>query len=1716
MWLVKQPGLVTKKTYFNITVNQTGDSCINCHDITFEIPAAACKSKPATFINRSICIGSPTYSWNYGDGTPETSLSEHIYSSAGTYNVTLRVNETGQFTSKQIIVTESCPVACGGSIELNTQNASVQLPDSTNYITTSAFTWECWFKLNAPLTQNTMQTRAFINTTNDECGEEIALGLGWKTPSIMDNIIFNIDPANNCSPNGILLKYKMDENFVVGEWHYVAAVMNYEKDSAKLYVNGRLVDSIETQISPINISNLHTELGWNALLGNKLVASAPEVSLDEVRFWALERNKKELDTCMGKPLRGDEPGLVAYYNFNRLANNNVIDDISLGGTNDAITANGAVLSGDEPLPFTSLKIARGGRFDYTYILDSGEIEQPCSGQQIVLAATGADRYVWSTADTAEIITTPKLYTNTKFIVTGYINDYPNCTKQAEYYAEVGQRPTITVNSGVICKGDSITLTGIGGDVYYWVGLNDLNSSIKVSPDTTTTFYVQGWQIIPAEPGDSLGEGVGCPGFDTAVVTVSEVPVSLSYPAEICKGQSAQLEVVSPNNNSYSYYWKRTGEITKSIVVNFSADSLTRHYDTVIVTDINGCSKELAENVFVKQIPQPEIFAPVICFGNQAVLSASGADSYHWSNGTIVSDSSVIFTEVITSATTPNKEYILTTHLDNGCSSVDTAIITVEVPNVSVVAIPKDTICKNTSITLYGVGAKNYYWESPNNITIYDSTAFYPDSTATYTLTASTENGCEQKIEKTIVVIQGPNATAVSDTACMGALTTIRAQGGIYYQWSANAGNATTDTVKVLATTIDDSYSVLVTDAYGCAKEVVATILLNEPEELTIFPSLNEICSGDTAVITARGALSYTWTSTSGAIINIDSMLSVTPLVSTDYLLKGTDACSNVNTLLVNVGVNSKPTLLVDSDVQGNEICIGQSVAFYATGADSLTWSPPLGLSTTKGPMVIASPNVTTNYTLSGTSTCGIKDSLVIKVRVNEEPELTIVAEDTVICIGEEVKITAGVGSVYSWSPSNSLSNDNSAIVFASPTDTTKYTVVASSVCGVTSEQSITIHVRPFHGISVSPTSAIICKGDLVKITAAGSPTYTWKNAIGLDVDTGSTVIASPMVSTTYTLTGDLNNGCSNIRKVDVIVDCPIEILGCSFSNYGASVLVNQNTHINDHCNLVNEIGGVVNSALQRGDFENNNQINVLLDWVHNAKNDLYLSPRTGLTSLFGANQKMMGNSNTHFYQLDLDGIGTKTILIDEYNEFLLKLNGNQLATENNIFFVQNSDPNSITGSALSTDNQGGFVSSDGIGYLARTMDVGSSYLFPMGSKRINNRYRPVIIQNLQFADMVKVGFTNSPPVAYDKNKLAPNVKVLNPLYYHRINNTNPLSSNKEIKTYYQPGDGLYQSIAHWEKDTNPNGSQDYWWGSTEGANVNLTPDANGLVYALTNGEQTFDDIPYILANSGFYIKTTEFGVPQSPQLPEDPDNPGVIKLSPGTTITVKSPKPPGSPLGGLGEANATGPNGGTIPGGPTVFTPSPIQGEYEMEISPANGCGVPGKISFTINNKGLIDPSSVKYFTMDSITARGLLTPDVYEIDNYNTGIVVRSTPKTLLDSCVNSMKVSFGENKDFVFDKPSLEQTIEVVIPKLDAITVGALSINSVDGTTQYATTSQALLKGTNTINFWNDFTWTATNEFGQTINATGMLSGTYEFKIDLTISGVVKTVKGQFIINQ
>lgn len=276
--------------------------------------------------------------------------------------------------------------------------------------------------------------------------------------------------------------------------------------------------------------------------------------------------------------------------------------------------------------------------------------------------------------------------------------------------------------------------------------------------------------------------------------------------------------------------------------------------------------------------------------------------------------------------------------------------------------------------------------------------------------------------------------------------------------------------------------------------------------------------GDALVTTdtsSQSSPSYTFTEAGTYIVTL--------------IVSGVPGCGSATDTMemeINIGDLSQMTVTPDTT-----ICPGESVDLTATGANSYSWTPSIGLSGTSGAVVTASPTTTTTYFVTGEfATCSAGDT--VQVTLAGTPQLNV--SDTIVCEGSSVAVSVSGADFYSWSPSTGLSSTTGSTVNASPVITTMYTVTGTdSQSGCEVSESLTVSVEH---VSVNVNSGTLCENDLgasVMLTASGADSYHWSPAIGLNDTIGSSVQSSVTQTITYTVVGSTVSGC--VDSVEAVV-----------------------------------------------------------------------------------------------------------------------------------------------------------------------------------------------------------------------------------------------------------------------------------------------------------------------------------------------------------------------------------------------------------------------------------------------------------------------------------------------------------------------------------------------------------------------------------------------------
>lgn len=227
-------------------------------------------------------------------------------------------------------------------------------------------------------------------------------------------------------------------------------------------------------------------------------------------------------------------------------------------------------------------------------------------------------------------------------------------------------------------------------------------------------------------------------------------------------------------------------------------------------------------------------------------------------------------------------------------------------------------------------------------------------------------------------------------------------------------------------------------------------------------SNSPVCIGDAIMFDSDIEGTYEWRRPDGTSFSTEKspvILNASANMSGTYtLILKKLGCEVTSTVNVNIIPPPVPTVGNPSP----QICEGNSVQLSASGGTSYSWFPAIGLSNPNIANPIASPTVTTLYTVQVKSGTCYREAQV-NVTVNKVPNADA-GPDKKILRGYDVKLNgkaSGDGIRYFWTPALDIDDANSLSPTVSPKEDTQYTLnVVSDLGCVTALDAVFVKVYP--------------------------------------------------------------------------------------------------------------------------------------------------------------------------------------------------------------------------------------------------------------------------------------------------------------------------------------------------------------------------------------------------------------------------------------------------------------------------------------------------------------------------------------------------------------------------------------------------------------------------------------------------------------------------------
>ena len=455
------------------------------------------------------------------------------------------------------------------------------------------------------------------------------------------------------------------------------------------------------------------------------------------------------------------------------------------------------------------------------------------------------------------------------------------------------------------------------------------------------------------------------------------------------------------------------------------------------------------------------------------------------------------------------------------------------------SITNDTICKSDSITIGNTYSNGfiYSWTPGGACTPQITVA--PTTTIMYIETVLNTTFQIIYVDTFNVVVKPKPSVWITspggnNTVCIGGGLQLTANcdlNPVSYLWSTGA---ITQQITAYPTVNPTVYSVTCT-YNGCSNTASFTVYIQAPPIAYTITGDSTYCSGQAGVTLGLNGSEadcyyklYQNGVAIGTINGTGYPLNFGIHIAGTYIIKGfknTLSCDAQMNGTLNVSVLPLPQAA--GPIIGQTIVCQNSVMTYSTSiiqdASLYDWSLPtgatikLGQGTPSIDVEFGPTSISGDIKVRGHNACGDGTFSAIFVTVHQTPDLTVTANNTSICAGLSITLTAITtvsGCTFWWS--NNLGTANA--VTAAPDTTTTYSVTATAPNGCSSIGYITIYVHPLPKVSLQLTQNKFCPDQGPTKLSGGLPAGVGGIYSGTCVHAGDTVVPSSTAPSTYIIT----------------------------------------------------------------------------------------------------------------------------------------------------------------------------------------------------------------------------------------------------------------------------------------------------------------------------------------------------------------------------------------------------------------------------------------------------------------------------------------------------------------------------------------------------------------------------------------------------------------------
>jgi gliding motility-associated-like protein len=659
--------------------------------------------------------------------------------------------------------------------------------------------------------------------------------------------------------------------------------------------------------------------------------------------------------------------------------------------------------------------------------------------------------------------------------------------------------------------------------YQWNG-------IGVSPNNTTTVNTSGIKTVSKISVDGCHSAI-----DTIYVEISPAPTkptvtdnkgvntNSSFPQiiEVCSPDTVILTAGNLAGNTFQWTGPGIGTVTDTTI----SVTQTGTY-TVSVTDSNGCNNSTNVNVSVFAALAPFILSSTatdtmqICSNEQLTfhlfdsIANPGASPNCFSALPYNTSTQLTFTpstlfafancgSQISMNITDTITFTMTARLIRSSPCQDDTIFYTKkvfvdllqaptIPFFNILINGSNYFCPGDSALWVATDGPNYSWSGPGISGSYTSDSIYLNTPGQYQVYGDTSdtaaNGCiTTQTDVTIKNLQekqSPQIQTTNTLICPNSFVTLTADFGAtqpyndtVYFWEGPNGPISNGNLPTIDVTDPGQYFCVVMDADSCG-------LVSNTVTLTQYTTPQLVATGD-LFICENDSLTLSVISNAGSLIQWQSPLSGSGTSITVYE-PGVYSCMieacNIQTFDT---LEVFPSYVNASITQSGVLCTGDTIVLYAPDSMiTFTWGPN---GETSDSILV---NSNGSFWLSTTDSNGCSaQSDTIDIVNNQIPTVVQISEDSVLCIGDTITITATSGmSSYLWQPTGDT--NQTALI----TEKGTYSVYSIDSNGCDDFSNQIVISTPDTFINTRANGDLnFCEGDSVELEARqnGFASYTW-------------------------------------------------------------------------------------------------------------------------------------------------------------------------------------------------------------------------------------------------------------------------------------------------------------------------------------------------------------------------------------------------------------------------------------------------------------------------------------------------------------------------------------------------------------------------------------------------------------------------------------------------